>query len=119
VGGSGRGELGDLLAGGFVVEDEFKGLLGEACTNPHEPPRAGPPLLVQCPATRGLVVGVVVGIPGWHARGNGARVQLPSASSSSDEASQRSAWVAPRRDRYPGVTLRIGCQDAAGLWAAT
>jgi hypothetical protein len=40
-------------------------------TNPHEPPRASPPGLVQWPAARGFVVGVVVGIPRWHARGQG------------------------------------------------
>jgi hypothetical protein len=40
-------------------------------TNPHGPPLAGRPALVQWPATRGLVVGVVVGIPRWHARGQG------------------------------------------------
>jgi hypothetical protein len=40
-------------------------------TNPHEPPCASLPALVQCPATRGFVVGVVAGIPRWHARGQG------------------------------------------------
>jgi hypothetical protein len=40
-------------------------------TNPHEPPRAALFPLVQSPATRGFVVGVVVGIPRWHARGQG------------------------------------------------
>jgi hypothetical protein len=36
-------------------------------TKPREPPHIRPPALVQYPATRGCVVGVVVGIPGWHA----------------------------------------------------
>src|SRR4029453_17768769 len=40
-------------------------------TKPREPPRVGPPAPVQCPATQGLMVVVVVGIPGWHARGQG------------------------------------------------
>jgi hypothetical protein len=38
---------------------------------PREPPRTSPPGLVECPATQGFVVGVVVGIPRWHARGQG------------------------------------------------
>jgi hypothetical protein len=41
------------------------------CVNPHEPPRASLPALVQWPATRGFVVVAVVGIPRWHARGQG------------------------------------------------
>jgi hypothetical protein len=40
-------------------------------TSPREPPRASPAALVQWPATRGFVVGAVVGIPRWHARGQG------------------------------------------------
>ena len=40
-------------------------------TNPHVPPLAGPPALVQWPATQGFVVGGMVGIPRWHARGQG------------------------------------------------
>jgi len=40
-------------------------------TNPHEAPHDSPPALVQCLATRGFVVGVAVGIPRWHARGQG------------------------------------------------
>jgi hypothetical protein len=32
-------------------------------TNPHEPPRASPPALMQRPATPGIVVAAVVGIP--------------------------------------------------------
>jgi uncharacterized membrane protein YfcA len=31
-------------------------------TKPHEPPHASPPALMERPATRGFVVGVVVGI---------------------------------------------------------
>jgi hypothetical protein len=34
-------------------------------------PLACPPAVVQCPGTRGFVVGAVVGIPRWHARGQG------------------------------------------------
>jgi hypothetical protein len=41
-------------------------------TRPHEPPRASRPALVECPATRGFVVEVMVGIPGWHARVRGS-----------------------------------------------
>jgi hypothetical protein len=44
---------------------------------PQEPPRASRTALVQRPATQGLVVGAVAGIPRWHARGSG--VQIPSA----------------------------------------
>jgi hypothetical protein len=40
-------------------------------TSPREPPLATRTALVQCPATRGLVVGAVAGIPRWHARGQG------------------------------------------------
>jgi hypothetical protein len=40
-------------------------------TNLHEPPRPSPPARLQCPATRGFVVGAVAGIPRWHARGQG------------------------------------------------
>jgi len=40
-------------------------------TRPHEPSHVRPSAPLRCPATRGLVVGVVVGIPGWHARGQG------------------------------------------------
>jgi hypothetical protein len=39
--------------------------------SPHEPPPATPTALVQTPATLGFVVGAMVGIPGWHARGQG------------------------------------------------
>jgi hypothetical protein len=35
-------------------------------TNPHEPPCASPPALLRWPATRGFVVGAVVGIPRWE-----------------------------------------------------
>jgi hypothetical protein len=37
-------------------------------TNPHEPPRIRLPYPLMRPATRGVVVGAVVGIPRWHAR---------------------------------------------------
>jgi hypothetical protein len=40
-------------------------------TKPRGPPRASPPALMQSPATRGFVVAAVVGIPRWHARGQG------------------------------------------------
>ena len=46
-------------------------------TNPHEPPGASPPALVERPATRGLMVSAVVAVPRWHAKGSG--VQIPSA----------------------------------------
>jgi len=39
--------------------------------SPHEPPRASPDALLQCPAAQGFVVGAVLGIPRWHARGQG------------------------------------------------
>jgi hypothetical protein len=44
-------------------------------TRPHEPPRASRPLLGQCPATRGFVVGAVEGIPRWHASGHKIEVE--------------------------------------------
>jgi hypothetical protein len=44
-----------------------------ALTYPHETPHASPSALMKGPATRGFVVGVVAGIPGWHARGRAFR----------------------------------------------
>jgi hypothetical protein len=49
-------------------------------TNPHEPPHLSPPALVQRPATRGLVVAVVAGIPRWHASDGFKSPQLHSPS---------------------------------------
>jgi hypothetical protein len=40
-------------------------------TNPHVAPLASSPAMVQWPATQGFVGGAVVGIPRWHARGQG------------------------------------------------
>jgi hypothetical protein len=40
-------------------------------TSPHVPLHASPHALRQCPATRGCMVAAVVGIPRWHARGQG------------------------------------------------
>jgi hypothetical protein len=40
-------------------------------TRPHEPSHVRPFAPLKGPATRGFVVGAVVGIPGWHARGQG------------------------------------------------
>ena len=48
-------------------------------TKPCEPPHVSPPALMQCPATRGFVVGAVVGIPRWHARGQGFMPPRPTA----------------------------------------
>jgi hypothetical protein len=38
-------------------------------TRPHEPSRIRPSAPLQCPATRGLLMGALAGIPRWHARG--------------------------------------------------
>jgi hypothetical protein len=51
---------------------------------PREPPLARPHALVQCPATRGFVVGTVVGIPRWHARGQKIEVEVSQESSGGD-----------------------------------
>jgi hypothetical protein len=40
-------------------------------TSPHEPSRTNRAALLQCPATRGFVVGVVLWVSRWHARGQG------------------------------------------------
>ena len=65
----------------------------DAATNrmrPREPPRVSPPALVQCPATQGFVVGAVVGIPRWHARGQGFKSpQLHQAQRISHTRSER------------------------------
>jgi hypothetical protein len=68
--------------GGRALEPRRAADAQQLCsTNPHEPPRASPPGLVQWPATRGFVVEVMVGIPRWHARGQGfMRPQLHSPS---------------------------------------
>jgi hypothetical protein len=49
----------------------------------------------------------------------GVRGSVPSASPSSYRVFPALHMGAPSRDRYAGVTLRIGCQDAAGRWTVT
>jgi hypothetical protein len=63
------GAGGRQLARGHVVSRSSRA--ATLLYDPHEPPRAALFPLVQWPATRGFVVGVVVGIPRWHARGQG------------------------------------------------
>jgi hypothetical protein len=51
--------------------DRAAGAQQSCPTSPHDPSRVRPSAPLKCPATRGLVVGPVAGIPRWHARGQG------------------------------------------------
>jgi hypothetical protein len=66
-------------------------------TNPHEPPHADRPALVQCPARRGFVVSVMVGIPRWPASGQKSDVEV-----SQEPRGGLRAPGSVDRDRRPG-----------------
>jgi hypothetical protein len=51
--------------------DRAAGAQQSCPTSPHEPSHVRPSAPLKRPATRGLVVDAVAGIPRWHARGQG------------------------------------------------
>jgi hypothetical protein len=59
-------------------------------TKPHEAPPVSSPAMVQCPATQGFVVDVVVGIPGWHARAQSMWHWRPPVGATPSRASELS-----------------------------
>jgi hypothetical protein len=66
------GDYTAVAFGGGALQQSHAAAAQQLCsTNPHEAPIASPSALVERSATRGFVWGGVVGIPRWHARGQG------------------------------------------------
>jgi hypothetical protein len=107
--------------------------------------RASLPRLVHWPATRGFVVGVLVGIPRWHARGQGFKspqlhqaqrndstpnqgrlsancLQITSREHESTLRADRFGWLQAtlmRRDASEARTQASGCGRRPGLGACS
>jgi hypothetical protein len=86
-------------------------------TRPHEPSLASPSARLHYPATQGFVVGAVVGIPGWHARGQGFKSpQLHQAQRISRPPSQRRLPAICQQMTWSGRTdaqRHQGCSSRA------